>query len=174
MRRISDDQPVRRDIAGDDRAHADHRKLPERDAGPDGGVGADGRSSRDSGGLRFVGGIRRLHPGQTAVARTGKAVVGENDVRRDHAKIFDGDRGTDVHRSVQLDEASDGDVVRDVGLLTDDRGATNGHPSSKVYVVPDLRAVAEGHPVFDERSGVNEDAHDASDTVTQLFCRVDT
>ena len=64
--------------------------------------------------------------------------------------------GADVHRGVDLDEVADDDVVRDVGLLADDRGAPDGHPSSKVYVVPDLRAVAERDPLLDERGGMNE------------------
>src|SRR5262249_10966196 len=94
-------------VAGYDRAHADHRKAPDSQARTDRRLSSDRRAFAHERLQRFFVGIRRQQAIELWSGRSRRAVVGKDDARGDHDAPLDRYGGANVHESVDLDEIAD-------------------------------------------------------------------
>src|SRR5436309_2690103 len=113
---VAQHERVRGHVPRHHRAHAHHREFTQRDARPNRGVRADGDAAGKSRRERLIGRVGGLEPRQLEVSSPGKTIVGEDGVGGNHAKVFNRYRSANVYACVDLHEASNDDVVSNVGL----------------------------------------------------------
>ena len=147
---VAQHERVRGHVPRHHRAHAHHREFTQRDARPNRGVRADGDAAGKSRRERLIGRVGGLEPRQLEVSSPGKTIVGEDGVGGNHAKVFNRYRSANVDACVDLHEASNDDVVSNVGLFSDNAGLPKLGSSADVNRIPHLRPFTEDDSLFHE------------------------